>query len=88
MNPHIGAQYGGAGLGVVEDCIIGEEVAYACTSVSTAMTANSLGVSCGMIGVLWFQFWYVLVLYAVAMSKVNPNQLARISSIEVFANFK
>uniref|UniRef100_A0A2P2HYP6 Medium-chain specific acyl-CoA dehydrogenase, mitochondrial n=1 Tax=Hirondellea gigas TaxID=1518452 RepID=A0A2P2HYP6_9CRUS len=43
LNPHVSTDYGGPGLGVTEDCIIGEEVAYACTGVMTAMTANSLG---------------------------------------------
>ena len=47
MNPHVGTEYGGPGLGVMEDCIIVEEVGYGCTGVSTILTACSLGVSDG-----------------------------------------
>jgi len=42
MNTHIGADYGGLGLGVLEGCIITEEFAYGCTGIATAMEANSL----------------------------------------------
>ncbi|MEK6706773.1 MAG: acyl-CoA dehydrogenase family protein [Bdellovibrionota bacterium] len=42
MNTHIPAEYGGAGLGVLEGCIITEEFAYGCTGIATAMEANTL----------------------------------------------
>ena len=42
MNTHIPSEYGGAGLGVLEGCIITEELAYGCTGVCTAMEANTL----------------------------------------------
>ena len=35
---------GGMGLGVFEDCLIGEELAYGCTGIATALAANGLGV--------------------------------------------
>ena len=42
MNTHIPSEYGGMGLGVLEGCIITEELAYGCTGISTAMEANVL----------------------------------------------
>ena len=35
---------GGPGLGIMDSCIITEELAYGCTGVQTAIEANSLGV--------------------------------------------
>jgi acyl-CoA dehydrogenase len=32
-------------MGVTESCLIGEELAYGCTGIATALEANSLGVS-------------------------------------------
>ncbi|HET8945999.1 MAG TPA: acyl-CoA dehydrogenase family protein [Candidatus Polarisedimenticolia bacterium] len=42
MNTHIPAEYGGAGLGVVDGCILAEEIARGCTGIGTAMEANTL----------------------------------------------
>ncbi len=42
MNTHVPAEYGGLGLGVLEGCIITEELAYGCTGIATAMEANTL----------------------------------------------
>jgi len=42
MNTHIPAEYGGLGLGVLEGCLIAEEVAWGCTGIGTAMEANTL----------------------------------------------
>ncbi|MGK5089150.1 acyl-CoA dehydrogenase family protein [Bdellovibrionota bacterium FG-2] len=42
MNTHIPGEYGGMGLGVLEGCIITEELAYGCTGIATAMEANTL----------------------------------------------
>lgn len=42
MNTHIPAEYGGLGLGILDGCIITEELAYGCTGISTAMEANTL----------------------------------------------
>lgn len=42
MNTHIPQEYGGMGLGVLEGCIITEELAYGCTGIATAMEANTL----------------------------------------------
>ena len=42
MNTHIPQEYGGLGLGVFDGCLISEELAVACSGVSTAIEANSL----------------------------------------------
>ena len=42
MNTHIPAEYGGAGLGTLEGCLISEEIAYGCSGISTAIEANNL----------------------------------------------
>ena len=36
---------GGLGLGVLEECLIVEEMAYGCSGIQVAVTANSLAVS-------------------------------------------
>lgn len=43
MNTHIPQEFGGLGLGILDNCIIGEELAYGCTGFSTAINANDLG---------------------------------------------
>lgn len=42
MNTHTPQDYGGLGLGVLEGCIITEELAYGCTGIATVMEANTL----------------------------------------------
>jgi acyl-CoA dehydrogenase len=42
MNTHIPAEYGGAGLGVLDGCLLAEEIAWGCTGIGTAMEANTL----------------------------------------------
>ncbi len=42
MNTHVPGDCGGLGLGVLEGCIITEELAYGCSGISTAMEANTL----------------------------------------------
>jgi hypothetical protein len=42
VNTHIEEEYGGLGLGCFEGCLIGEELAYGCTGIMTAMEANGL----------------------------------------------
>ncbi len=42
VNTHIPEAYGGLGLGCFEGVIIGEELAYGCTGIMTAMEANGL----------------------------------------------
>ncbi len=42
MNTHVPESCGGMGLGVLEGCIITEELAYGCTGIATAMEANTL----------------------------------------------
>ncbi|XP_076436280.1 medium-chain specific acyl-CoA dehydrogenase, mitochondrial-like [Babylonia areolata] len=43
MNSHIPEHCGGMHLGILDTCIITEELAYGCTGVQTAIEANSLG---------------------------------------------
>jgi len=45
MNTHIPTKYGGLGLGILDTCVITEELAYGCTGIQTAMEANSLGMA-------------------------------------------
>ena len=42
MNTHIPEEYGGPGLGVLDGCLIAEEIAAGCTGIGTAMEANTL----------------------------------------------
>ncbi|KAI3649674.1 hypothetical protein MP228_005306 [Amoeboaphelidium protococcarum] len=42
MNTHIPEKFGGLGLGVLDSCIITEELAYGCSGMQTAIEANSL----------------------------------------------
>jgi len=42
VNTHIPEDYGGLGLGCLDGCLIGEELAYGCTGIMTAMEANGL----------------------------------------------
>lgn len=42
MNTHIPEELGGSGLGVLEGCLIAEEIGAACTGIGTAMEANNL----------------------------------------------
>lgn len=42
INFNIPEAYGGLGLTVLEECIVSEELAWACSGVSTAMTINNL----------------------------------------------
>ena len=50
MNTHIPEAYGGAGLGVLEGCLIAEEMAAGCTGIGTAMEANTLSESPIIVG--------------------------------------
>ncbi|XP_077986363.1 medium-chain specific acyl-CoA dehydrogenase, mitochondrial-like [Glandiceps talaboti] len=43
LNPDIPEKYGGPGLGILDACVVGEEIAYGCSGMCTAALANSLG---------------------------------------------
>ncbi|XP_035206754.1 medium-chain specific acyl-CoA dehydrogenase, mitochondrial-like [Stegodyphus dumicola] len=45
MNPGVPQKYGGTGLGLFDCCLMSEELAYACTGITTAMEANELAQS-------------------------------------------
>ena len=38
-------EFGGLGLGSLDGCIIGEELAYGCTGMMTAIEANNLAIA-------------------------------------------
>ncbi len=42
MNLNIPEEYGGPELGVLEECIVNEELSYACSGIQTALMLNSL----------------------------------------------
>lgn len=42
MNTHVPEAYGGTELGVMDGCLIAEEIGAACTGIGTAMEANNL----------------------------------------------
>lgn len=44
-NTHIPTQYGGLGLGALDGCIIGEELAYGCTGMMTGVESNNLAIA-------------------------------------------
>ncbi|MBP7962901.1 MAG: acyl-CoA dehydrogenase family protein [Caldilineaceae bacterium] len=44
VNLNIPEEYGGMGATVLEECIIGEEMAYACSGIQTALMLNQLAV--------------------------------------------
>ena len=44
VNLNIPEEYGGLGASVLEECIVGEELAYGCSGIQTAITLNQLGV--------------------------------------------
>jgi acyl-CoA dehydrogenase len=45
INPTVPAEYGGAGMGELENAILTEELAYGCTGVQTSMLANGLALT-------------------------------------------
>ncbi len=45
MNVHVPKEYGGLGLGVLEECLIAEETGWGCTGVATTMTCNTLAIA-------------------------------------------
>ncbi|KAI8148668.1 acyl-CoA dehydrogenase/oxidase [Fennellomyces sp. T-0311] len=42
VNTHIGPEYGGMGLGVLDSAIVSEELGFGCTGIQTAIEANNL----------------------------------------------
>jgi acyl-CoA dehydrogenase len=42
MNLHVPERFGGLGFGVIDGCIIAEELAWGCSGIATAMEANGL----------------------------------------------
>ena len=43
MNLHIPSEFGGVGLGCFEGMLVGEELAWGCSGIATAIVVNSLG---------------------------------------------
>ena len=42
MNTHLPAEYGGAGLSLLDGCIIEEEIAWGCSGIGTSLSCNGL----------------------------------------------
>ena len=45
VNPGVPEEYGGAGMGELENAMITEQLAYGCTGIQTSMTANQLALT-------------------------------------------
>ncbi len=45
INPTVPPEYGGAGLGELDNALIAEQLAYGCTGIQTSMLANSLALT-------------------------------------------
>ena len=45
VNPTIPPEYGGSGLGEIENALIAEQLAYGCTGIQTSMLANTLALT-------------------------------------------
>jgi len=45
VNPSVPAEYGGAGLGELENALLTEQMAYGCTGIQTSITANQLALT-------------------------------------------
>jgi acyl-CoA dehydrogenase len=43
VNMNIPMEYGGVGATVLEECVVGEELGYGCTGISTSLSTNNLG---------------------------------------------
>lgn len=43
VNMNIPAEYGGVGATIFEECLVGEELGYGCTGISTSISTNNLG---------------------------------------------
>ncbi len=50
LNPSIPEEYGGAGMSCLVECIIAEELAVACSGISTAMMVNTLATAPLLVG--------------------------------------
>ena len=48
INCSIPTKFGGLGLGILDECIIAEEIAFGCSGIFTAIYANGLAVSDSM----------------------------------------
>jgi len=45
MNVHVPKQCGGLGLGVLEECLVAEEIGWGCTGIGASMICNTLAVA-------------------------------------------
>jgi acyl-CoA dehydrogenase len=50
MNSHLPERYGGAGVSYLEGCLIGEELAWGCAAIATALGANDLAAAPVLLG--------------------------------------
>lgn len=50
LNPGLPEEYGGAGMSCLMECVIAEEIAVACSGISTAMMVNTLATAPVLVG--------------------------------------
>jgi acyl-CoA dehydrogenase len=72
LNAHLPVEYGGAGLGFLDGCIIEEELAWGCSGISTSLACNGLAIAPVVIG---------------ASDELKKEYLGRLSEAPLLASF-
>jgi acyl-CoA dehydrogenase len=72
LNAHLPTEYGGAGLGYLDGCIIEEELAWGCSGISTSLACNGLAIAPVVIG---------------ASDELKREYLGRLSEEPMLASF-
>jgi acyl-CoA dehydrogenase len=72
LNAHLPTEYGGAGLGFLDGCIIEEELAWGCSGISTSLACNGLAIAPVVIG---------------ASDELKREYLGRLSEAPLLASF-
>jgi acyl-CoA dehydrogenase len=72
MNSHIEEQYGGAGAGYLDGCLIEEELSWGCSGIQTSVGCNGLAVAPVMLG---------------ASEEIKKEYLGRLTEAPLLASF-
>ncbi len=72
MNTHLPVEYGGAGLGTLDSCILEEEIAWGCSGIGTSLSCNGLASAPVLIA---------------ASEKLKKEYLGRLSEAPLLASF-